>query len=193
MLHDVAAGMSYLHGRNHVHGDLRSPNLFVGADGKVGGCVALVHTATAAPSTTEHQPSPAQMYSIGGTWFVPVLDQYFKSHKACVSAECSSMETFQFTHHSFILYIRVALQVKIGDFGFTKRLACNAPSLRVSRVTHPRWVAPEVRSSGRDPNIAKSCLPTQEHGAGMWSVECTAADVFGDVAASLLVAVDEII
>jgi len=35
MLHDVAAGMSYLHGRNHIHGDLRSPNLFVGADGKV--------------------------------------------------------------------------------------------------------------------------------------------------------------
>ena len=36
MLHDVAAGMSYLHARNHIHGDLRSPNLFVGADGKVG-------------------------------------------------------------------------------------------------------------------------------------------------------------
>jgi hypothetical protein len=39
MLHDVAAGMSYLHGRNHIHGDLRSPNLFVGADGKVGVCL----------------------------------------------------------------------------------------------------------------------------------------------------------
>jgi serine/threonine protein kinase len=38
MLHDVAAGMSYLHGKDHVHGDLRSPNLFVGADGKVRGC-----------------------------------------------------------------------------------------------------------------------------------------------------------
>ena len=37
MLHDVAAGMSYLHGRNHIHGDLRSPNLFVGSDGKVRG------------------------------------------------------------------------------------------------------------------------------------------------------------
>jgi hypothetical protein len=35
MLHDVAAGMSYLHGRNVAHGDLRSPNLFVGADGRV--------------------------------------------------------------------------------------------------------------------------------------------------------------
>lgn len=35
MLHDVAAGMSYLHGRSHIHGDLRSPNLFVGADGTV--------------------------------------------------------------------------------------------------------------------------------------------------------------
>jgi hypothetical protein len=32
---DVAAGMSYLHARSHIHGDLRSPNLFVGADGKV--------------------------------------------------------------------------------------------------------------------------------------------------------------
>lgn len=68
MLHDVAAGMSYLHGRNHIHGDLRSPNLFVGADGKV----------------------------------------------------------------------------KIGDFGFTKRLASNNASLRVARITHPRWVAPEL-------------------------------------------------
>jgi DNA-binding helix-hairpin-helix protein with protein kinase domain len=38
MLHDVAAGMSYLHGKDHVHGDLRSPNLFVGADGKVRLC-----------------------------------------------------------------------------------------------------------------------------------------------------------
>lgn len=37
MLHDVAAGMSYLHGKDHVHGDLRSPNLFVGADSKVRG------------------------------------------------------------------------------------------------------------------------------------------------------------
>lgn len=35
MLHDVAAGMCELHGRNVAHGDLRSPNLFVGADGKV--------------------------------------------------------------------------------------------------------------------------------------------------------------
>ena len=35
MLHDVAAGMCYLHGRQHIHGDLRSPNLFVGADGMV--------------------------------------------------------------------------------------------------------------------------------------------------------------
>jgi hypothetical protein len=35
-------------------------------------------------------------------------------------------------------------QVKIGDFGFTKRLACNTASLKVKRITHPRWVAPEV-------------------------------------------------
>jgi hypothetical protein len=35
MLHNVAAGLSYLHARNHIHGDLRSPNLFVGADGMV--------------------------------------------------------------------------------------------------------------------------------------------------------------
>jgi hypothetical protein len=38
MLHDVAAGMCELHdpARRVVHGDLRSPNLFVGIDGKVG-------------------------------------------------------------------------------------------------------------------------------------------------------------
>lgn len=44
MLHNVAAGMSYLHARNHIHGDMRSPNLFVGADGMVRrGCVAGGH------------------------------------------------------------------------------------------------------------------------------------------------------
>jgi serine/threonine protein kinase len=36
MLHDVAAGMMYLHKRRYVHGDLRSPNLFVGSNGQVG-------------------------------------------------------------------------------------------------------------------------------------------------------------
>jgi hypothetical protein len=40
------------------------------------------------------------------------------------------------------------LQVKIGDFGFTKRLACNERSLTVDRITHPRWVAPEVCEEG---------------------------------------------
>ncbi len=35
MLHDIAAGMVYLHNRHFVHGDLRSPNLFVSRDGKV--------------------------------------------------------------------------------------------------------------------------------------------------------------
>lgn len=39
-------------------------------------------------------------------------------------------------------------QVKIGDFGFTKRLACNTASLKVKRITHPRWVAPEVSRLG---------------------------------------------
>jgi len=34
--------------------------------------------------------------------------------------------------------------VKIGDFGFTKRLGLNRGTVRVARITHPRWVAPEV-------------------------------------------------
>jgi serine/threonine protein kinase len=38
MLHDVAAGMMYLHKRHYVHGDLRSPNLFVGSNGQVSCC-----------------------------------------------------------------------------------------------------------------------------------------------------------
>lgn len=38
------------------------------------------------------------------------------------------------------------LQVKIGDFGFAKQLASAKGSMRVKRVTHPRWVAPEVRT-----------------------------------------------
>jgi hypothetical protein len=36
------------------------------------------------------------------------------------------------------------VQVKIGDFGFTKRLSGNKASMQVKRITHPRWVAPEV-------------------------------------------------
>uniref|UniRef100_A0A7R9VE76 Protein kinase domain-containing protein n=1 Tax=Chlamydomonas euryale TaxID=1486919 RepID=A0A7R9VE76_9CHLO len=35
MLHNIAAGMAYLHSRSYVHGDLRSPNVFVGLDGHV--------------------------------------------------------------------------------------------------------------------------------------------------------------
>jgi hypothetical protein len=41
-----------------------------------------------------------------------------------------------------------AVQVKIGDFGFTKRLSGNKASMQVKRITHPRWVAPEVRARG---------------------------------------------
>lgn len=37
MLHDVAAGMMYLHKSHIIHGDLRSDNLFVAADGRVRG------------------------------------------------------------------------------------------------------------------------------------------------------------
>ncbi|KAF6265332.1 hypothetical protein COO60DRAFT_1623953 [Scenedesmus sp. NREL 46B-D3] len=73
MLHDVAAGMMYLHKRHYVHGDLRSPNLFVGLDGRV----------------------------------------------------------------------------KIGDFGFTKRLSGNKASMQVKRITHPRWLAPEMITQNR--------------------------------------------
>jgi serine/threonine protein kinase len=35
MLHDAAAGMLFLHSRRYVHGDLRSPNLFVTENGRV--------------------------------------------------------------------------------------------------------------------------------------------------------------
>lgn len=35
MLYDVASGMTYLHSRCHVHGDLRSSNLFVTENGSV--------------------------------------------------------------------------------------------------------------------------------------------------------------
>lgn len=29
MLHDIASGMTYIHARGFIHGDLRSSNLFV--------------------------------------------------------------------------------------------------------------------------------------------------------------------
>ncbi|WIA08465.1 hypothetical protein OEZ85_007902 [Tetradesmus obliquus] len=73
MLHDVAAGMMYLHKHQYVHGDLRSANLFLGQDGLV----------------------------------------------------------------------------KIGDFGFSKRLSLNKASMQGKHITHPRWVAPELMTQNR--------------------------------------------
>jgi hypothetical protein len=32
----VTAGMMYLHKRRYVHGDLRSPDLFMGSNGQLG-------------------------------------------------------------------------------------------------------------------------------------------------------------
>lgn len=32
MLHDVAAGSAFLHSKDYVHGDLRTPNIFVDKD-----------------------------------------------------------------------------------------------------------------------------------------------------------------
>lgn len=52
MLHDTAAGVMYLHKRHYVHGDLRSPNLFVGLDGRVS-CGAFVD-AMAAGTDVSH-------------------------------------------------------------------------------------------------------------------------------------------
>jgi serine/threonine protein kinase len=37
MLHDVASGMMFMHSRRYVHGDLRSPNLFITENGRVSG------------------------------------------------------------------------------------------------------------------------------------------------------------
>lgn len=34
LLLDVASGMEFLHSRNYVHGDLRSPNVFVTSDNR---------------------------------------------------------------------------------------------------------------------------------------------------------------
>jgi serine/threonine protein kinase len=41
MLHDVASGMLFMHSRRYVHGDLRSPNLFITENGKVSGYILL--------------------------------------------------------------------------------------------------------------------------------------------------------
>ena len=64
--------MSLWYCRQRLHGDLRSPNLFVGSDGKV----------------------------------------------------------------------------KIGDFGFCMELPQGKKAVKVDKVTHPCWTAPEVRGRG---------------------------------------------
>jgi hypothetical protein len=51
MLHDVAAGAMYLHKRRYVHGDLRSPNLFVGLDGRVSCWVCLLAVVAGTTAT----------------------------------------------------------------------------------------------------------------------------------------------
>jgi len=47
--------------------------------------------------------------------------------------------------HAIVVQLVGLPQVKIGDFGFTKRLKRSKETIKVGRITHPRWVAPEVR------------------------------------------------
>jgi hypothetical protein len=36
------------------------------------------------------------------------------------------------------------LQIKISDFGFCMQLPFGKSSVKVDKITHPNWVAPEV-------------------------------------------------
>lgn len=63
-------------------------------------------------------------------------------------------------------------QVKIGDFGFTKRLSGNKASMQVKRITHPRWVAPEVRQGKGRAGLGQDCrsLPRGKEGVAIVEV-----------------------
>lgn len=65
--------------------------------------------------------------------------------------------------------------MKIGDFGFTKRLKRSKETIKVGRITHPRWVAPEVRHAQGDHHeclwmqsmqAARECTPVLRTGLG---------------------------
>jgi hypothetical protein len=48
--------------------------------------------------------------------------------------------------------------VKVGDFGFTKRLKRSKETIKVGRITHPRWVAPEVSLSAQCTQAQMACV-----------------------------------
>jgi hypothetical protein len=63
---------------------------------------------------------------------------------------------------AFLFAAPLLLQVKIGDFGFTKRLKRSKETVKVARITHPRWVAPEV-GSHKAPRTAADCCQALGH------------------------------
>jgi serine/threonine protein kinase len=65
---------------------------------------------------------------------------------AALSMCLKSWHHVQASKETHLFLFRCVAQVKIGDFGFAKQLAPGMGSMQVKRITHPRWVAPEVRS-----------------------------------------------
>lgn len=151
MLHDVASGMMYLHSRRYVHGDLRSPNLFVTENGRV-----REHRRAQQTVLPAGRLSPPHAWDASGQ--LAVVFEHLLGHMTAAlwtSALCSSRQLVQRCQQQLLMVMVTTtsiswvccccpLQVKIGDFGFTKRLKRSKETIKVGRITHPRWVAPEV-------------------------------------------------
>ncbi|KXZ50837.1 hypothetical protein GPECTOR_15g523 [Gonium pectorale] len=79
MLHDIAAGMSYLHSQNYLHGDLRSPNVFVEQDSRVKigdfGFARLLGDGGRGSASTGKDPNPR--------WMAPEALQFGRLTLSC--------------------------------------------------------------------------------------------------------------
>jgi hypothetical protein len=121
--------------------NLHSANLFMGMDNRVSYWVCRLATAADQAALTcyadysSYSSSCPSCPSCNGfaSWYVV----------QCVPACC--MHSLVKHCNRLLGYCWVPLQVKIGDFDFTRRLAENEASMPAKHITHPRYMAPEVR------------------------------------------------
>lgn len=69
---------------------------------------------------------------------------YYAEHVPFGAQDSCLLHTGPSTYPLTSTHTNTHTHVCAGDFGFTKRLGLNKASLRVARITHPRWVSPEV-------------------------------------------------
>lgn len=155
MLHDIAAGMAYLHSRSYLHGDLRTPNIFVASDGhvKIGdfGFARILGEPSLVPA-----------------FLLSALDACWV--RWCANVWAAAGKARAATHRAPVAAVQAALTrpslLERACDGGDVRCAC-APAGESedkvnSKTTNPRWLAPEVLRTGeralRPPFCPPDCL-----------------------------------